>query len=117
MVVAPLFPLFGVYFMASLSLTVHLNDDPVRFMVGSKCDYVKIVKELKTSIILAIRPGTLSSERLTVRKGQAVEFKVGHGHPVVVTYQKRKADGAFQLVFEATMHVKIYRPNYVGIRD
>lgn len=102
--------------MASLSLTVHLNDSPMRFMVGSKCDLVSVVKELKTGIVLAIRPGTLSSERLTVLKGKAVEFKVGHGHPVVVTYQKRKADGAFQLVFEATMHVKIYRPNYIGIK-
>lgn len=103
--------------MASLSLTVHLNDSPMRFMVGSKCDLVSVVKETRTAIVLAIRPGTLSSERLTLPKGKAVEFKVGHGHPVVVTYQKRKSNGAFQLAFEATMYVKIYRPGYVGIED
>lgn len=105
--------------MASLSLTVHLNDNPIRFMVGSKCDLVSVVKETRTTIVLAIRPGTLSSERITVRKKGSAEFLVGpgKGHPVVVTYQKRKSDGAFQLAFEATMHVKIYRPNYVGIED
>lgn len=103
--------------MKSLSITAHLHDDPIRFMVGSKCDLVSVVKETRTAIVLAIRPGTLSSERLTVQKGRAVEFMVCNGHPVVVTYQKRKATGAFQLSFEATMRVKIYRPGYVGIRD
>lgn len=105
--------------MASLSLTVHLNDAPMRFMVGSKCDLVFVVKETRTAIVLAIRPGTLSSERITVRKKGSVEFLVGpgKGQKVVVTYNKRKSDGAFQLTFDASMTVKIYRPGYVGIED
>lgn len=100
--------------MKSLSFTAFLNDDPMRFMVGSQCDHVKIVKELKTGIVLAIRPGKLSSERLTVQKGKAVEFKVGNGHPVIVTYKQRKGDG-FKLEFNATMYVKIYRPGFLGV--
>jgi hypothetical protein len=100
--------------MASLSFTAFLNDDPIRFMVGHHCDYVRVIKELKTGIVLAIRPGTLSSERLTVLKGKAAEFNVVSGHPVIVTYKQRKGKG-YQLVFDATMHVKISRPGFIGI--
>lgn len=105
--------------MTALTITAHLHDDPIRFMVGSKCDHVKVIKELKTTIVLAIRPGTLSSERITVRKKGSAEFLVGpgKGQKVVVTYNKRKSDGAFQLTFDASMTVKIYRPGYVGIED
>lgn len=100
--------------MKSLSFTAFLNDDPMRFMVGHHCDYVRIIKELKTGIVLAIRPGKLSSERLTLQKGKPVEFLVCNGHPVIVTYKQRKGDG-FKLEFNATMWVKIYRPRFTGV--
>ena len=104
--------------MATLSFTAFLNDEPIRFMVGSKCDLVRVVKETAKTITLSIRPGTLSSERLTIHKGAAAAFMVCSASQCVkVTYVKRKSEGAYHLRFDATMHVKIYRPGYIGIRD
>lgn len=96
-----------------LSFTAFLNDEPMRFMVGSHCDNVRIIKETSTTITLAIRPGTLSSERLTIAKGKSGEFRV-KGHPVIIVYKARKS-GGYQLCFEASMWVKIYRPRFVGV--
>jgi hypothetical protein len=96
-----------------LSFTVGLNA-PIRLMVGSHCDNVLIVKETKNTITLSIRPGSLSSERLTITKRKPAEFYV-KGHSVKVVYWMKKS-GGFQLCFEATQWVKIYGPHFIGIR-
>ena len=113
---APSFPIVGAFSMATLSFTAFLNDEPIRFMVGSKCDLVRVVKETAKTITLSIRPGTLSSERLTIHKGAAATFLVCTASQVVkVTYVKKKTDGSYQLQFEATMRVKIRRPRFISI--
>lgn len=102
--------------MATLSFTAFLNDDPIRFMVGSHCDMVRIIRETKNTITLSIRPGKLNSERLTIQKGKPVSFLVCTASQIVtVTYVKRKTDGSYQLRFDAAMRVKIYRPRFLGI--
>jgi len=106
------FPLFGVFIMA-LSFTAFLGDDPIRVMVGNRCDNLVIIKETKNTITLAIRPGTLASERLKLHRGVWSQFTVC-SHPVTVLYKQRKS-GGFQLCFDATMHVKIYRPGFIGL--
>lgn len=100
--------------MSILSFTAFLKDDPIRFMVGHHCDNVSIIRETPRTITLSIRPGSLSSERLTIHKGVWVPFMVTGGQCVKVLYKQRKS-GGFQLCFDATMHVKIYRPRFLGV--
>lgn len=98
----------------ALSFTAFLNDGPIRIMVGSRCDNVWIAKETKNTITLAIRPESVLSQRLTLTRGVWAEFHVGNGHPVLVLYKQRKS-GGYQLCFEASQWVKIYRPGFIGI--
>lgn len=98
----------------ALSFTAFLKDDPIRIMVGSRCDNVTIVKETSRTITLSIRPRSLSSQRLTITKGVWTPFIVTGGQCVRVLYKQRKSSG-FQLCFDATMNVKIYRPRFLGV--